>query len=329
MLMPSYGCGAELEPVLKAKAGVKFYRVDKSMRVDLSDLESRINENTAAIHVTHYNGFPQPIHEIKKICLQHDLLLIEDCAHILVGGEKGKVGSFGDIAIFSVRKILPLPDGGILAINSDSLHFDDSSLVNMDLWQTLRSTQYLLKRNLAAHNPHLYNLANRIISVFRSTDYDKGNKEYQPEEYKPLEVADNSINSFGRFDQRMSWLSQRLLLNIDCGRVIQRRRKNFQLLLEEITGLPWLEPVFKKLPDEVCPLFFMVTVDNPLELYRQLLAHNIESHPYWDFFHPYVPWDEFPDAVYLKTHVLALPIHQDIDEPALRHMVESLKKIRH
>jgi dTDP-4-amino-4,6-dideoxygalactose transaminase len=48
-----------------------------------------------------------------------------------------------------------------------------------------------------------------------------------------------------------------------------------------------------------------------------LKRKGIITHPWWDRFHPAIPWNEFPDAVYLKTRLFGLPIHQDL---TLKHL---------
>ena len=85
-------------------------------------LENKITRQTRAVLIIHYFGFPQPIHKIREICNKKDVLLIEDCAHALFSshGEEA-IGSEGDLAIFSLRKTLPLPEGGGLLINNPEL----------------------------------------------------------------------------------------------------------------------------------------------------------------------------------------------------------------
>jgi dTDP-4-amino-4,6-dideoxygalactose transaminase len=332
ILMPSYGCGSELEPVLKAGGKVKFYRVDKRMKVDIRDLKNNIDGSIAAIHVTHYNGFPQAIHEIRDLCNQKGLYLIEDCAHVLrsVCDGQFRLGSFGDLAVFSMRKTTPIPDGGALVVNNASFQFDDAHLVSMDILKTLRMVQYLLKRNWAVESPLLY------AGITKTTEWSRiilsrmggVNRSSENAEYKPLEVNDTSVYSFGRFDQRISWVAKKLLGRIKFAEVIERRRENYQYLLEELGEIGWIKPVFSEIPQGTCPLDFLCIVPDPVNVKRQLLSYGIESDPYWDFFHPAVPWKDFPEAAYLKTHVLALPIHQDIGEREREYLVASMRRIK-
>ena len=122
VLVPAYNCGAETEPYIDGGAKIVPYRVDYGAQADIEDIRRCISERTKALHVTYYFGFPQPIDEIRGLCLKNDIFLIEDCALALFSGFKGKkLGSWGDAAIFSLPKSLPLTDGGALVINNPRL----------------------------------------------------------------------------------------------------------------------------------------------------------------------------------------------------------------
>jgi len=68
---------------------------------------------------------PGPVQEAIRCVPRKGLLLIEDCAQALLSkfGES-PLGSFGDVAIFSIRKTLPVPDGGALVAGTNkAYHF--------------------------------------------------------------------------------------------------------------------------------------------------------------------------------------------------------------
>ena len=53
-----------------------------------------------------------------KLCKQYDVIVIEDCSHSYLTKISGRsVGYFGDMAIYSMRKTLAIPDGGALKLN--------------------------------------------------------------------------------------------------------------------------------------------------------------------------------------------------------------------
>ena len=63
----------------------------------------------------HYFGVYHDINIAKEFCKRNDMLLIEDCAHVLYNS--GKFGVKGDFTVYSPHKILPVCDGGIIRYN--------------------------------------------------------------------------------------------------------------------------------------------------------------------------------------------------------------------
>lgn len=80
-------------------------------------------ERTRAIIVIHEYGVAHPqLAELRMQAQDRDAVLIEDCAHSLDLAIDGRpAGSFGDYAIFSLPKILPVPLGGVIVSNGHEL----------------------------------------------------------------------------------------------------------------------------------------------------------------------------------------------------------------
>ena len=76
-----------------------------------------LTPRTRAILVIHEYGYPHPhLDELIQTARERRIPLIEDCAHSLDSStDDAPLGSFGDFAIFSLSKVLPVPAGGILA----------------------------------------------------------------------------------------------------------------------------------------------------------------------------------------------------------------------
>lgn len=82
------------------------------------------NSSAKAVLCVHLFGLPCDIGEIRAICKQKGLLLIEDCAQAHGAEYKNKkVGSFGDCAIFSfyATKNMTTAEGGMITTNIKSL----------------------------------------------------------------------------------------------------------------------------------------------------------------------------------------------------------------
>jgi len=55
-------------------------------------------------------------------------------------------------------------------------------------------------------------------------------------------------------------------------------------------------------------------VDRRQQWVSRLMSRGMAALPFWRRYHPAVDWDRYPDARYLKAAVLALPVHQQLNE---------------
>jgi dTDP-4-amino-4,6-dideoxygalactose transaminase len=125
VIVPAYTCAIVFEVVLRL--GLKPLTVDvnpETCNIDPEQIHKVISQKTRAIVAVHLFGYPCEMDAIIDISRQHGLYLIEDVAQAL-GAEyhDKKVGSFGDLAIFSFGpgKSLTGGEGGALAVNNESL----------------------------------------------------------------------------------------------------------------------------------------------------------------------------------------------------------------
>ena len=79
-----------------------------------------ITSNTKAIFVIHENGVPHSrLFDLLEESRRRGIPLIEDCAQTWDSQVNGRaVGTFGDYAVFSLPKILPMREGGILVADA-------------------------------------------------------------------------------------------------------------------------------------------------------------------------------------------------------------------
>lgn len=118
ILVPAYTLG-ELMPLIAA-SGVRPVPVDieeTSFNMDVSQIEPKIGPRTRGILATHLCGAPCDIAAICALARAHDLKVVEDCAHAAGAGIDGaRVGTFGDIGVFSLEtnKGIPTYGGGVI-----------------------------------------------------------------------------------------------------------------------------------------------------------------------------------------------------------------------
>ena len=93
--------------------------------IDPASVRANISERTRALVVTHLWGLCAELDELRRICDEHGIFLIEDCAHNIGSTWKGKhAGSYGDLGCFSFQqgKHLPTGDGGMMTTNREDLY---------------------------------------------------------------------------------------------------------------------------------------------------------------------------------------------------------------
>ena len=73
--------------------------------------------------LVHYFGYVDPnIDEIVKVARDNKAIIIEDCAHALYTDYIDKsCGSYSDVSIYSLHKMLPYKDGGMVRINNPEI----------------------------------------------------------------------------------------------------------------------------------------------------------------------------------------------------------------
>jgi dTDP-4-amino-4,6-dideoxygalactose transaminase len=100
--------------------------------IDPADVEQRVTSRSRAIVVMHYGGYLCRMAEIRALCEQHSLALVEDACHAIGAhyldprqrAPHGKMaGNLGDVACFSFfsNKNLATGEGGLVTTNRDEV----------------------------------------------------------------------------------------------------------------------------------------------------------------------------------------------------------------
>jgi perosamine synthetase len=324
ILVPAFHCRAAIDPIAAYGSDIRFYDVNSDLSPNFHDIEGKIDEKSRAILVIHYFGFPQPVEKWQQLCKQHQLYLIEDCAHVLTGRTPDgvRLGEAGDVSVFSWRKFLPMYDGGQLVINNVSTTYNprfEKEDVVVRLKAAKDTVDRLIETGLIGNClSAVLGLSSRAIRNWMLVNSDR--------------VTTLKVNSYDvEFDPatvnlRMTTLSKRILQNSDISTVVKKRRDNYKRLTEAVHAMPGVAPLFPILPEEICPWIFPMVAYGTKDLQAVLRAEGIPVTSWSGVIHRAFPLEDFPNARFLYENLLFLPVHQSLGIEDLQTMIGILRE---
>jgi len=327
VLLPAYVCKAAVEPFEAYGAQIDFYRIGRDCTPDFDEIEARIRPDTRAVLAVHYFGFPQRIQEFRKLCEAKNLLLFEDCAHVLRGEIGGQpLGSFGDASVFSYRKFLPMFDGAELLLR-DSSHNVPAGSNSEHSGFFSQAARHIARQALASSSGGAAKLLSTGINLARRG---RSGPQSPPQMPGASIAVDNNSASFDPavVNQPMTLPSRWVLRHTNITRVIAQRRENFQFLHEQLQNISGITPLLRALAEGVCPWIYPVTFDEVPDAHLQLRAAGVPAVTWGGVRPQNTSGSEFRDADFLYDNLLFLPIHQNLSRNQLCTMADTVKRVR-
>jgi len=313
IIIPAYMCNSTLEPLKAYGFDLIFVDVDQHLRLPTDWLSPLISENQVkALLVVHYFGFTQALDEIVNLCHQHDVKVIADASHNFLSQQSGQNSkSLADVEIFSMRKSLPVRDGGALRFKTYQLR----NVADKSCLSWLADAKYLLGRliekvlitvGLNIYTGTITRLKNRLRQTHTQEQLATESKPCQP-----------------------SWGLKKYLGDESYLRKAQQRiTKNFTQLSDALIHMGFklvFDDIEYNVP-QACVIY-----DDKGGLVDYLRQQGVGA---WGW-----PAEEMPEAVanqsekypnanhFNKTLVL-LPIHQNLTSRQINYMVQVLSKWR-
>lgn len=120
IIIPAFMCESTVTPLRRAGYRVIFLDINEDLNFDITALKKlALKYKARAILVANYFGFSCNLREISELCVPLKIKLIEDCSHSFLSSKHfSGEEQYSDIIIYSLRKTLPIRDGGVLRINN-------------------------------------------------------------------------------------------------------------------------------------------------------------------------------------------------------------------
>lgn len=149
VIVPSFTFWATAGPVLACNAVPVFADVDLSLQtLSAENIAKVITPKTKAIVVVHTWGTPCDMEPIMTLAKKENIKVIEDCSHAHGAVYHGKkVGSFGDIACFSLQgsKVLAGGEAGIFVTDVEEYYEKGCALGHYDRLPNLSDDSFYKK----------------------------------------------------------------------------------------------------------------------------------------------------------------------------------------
>lgn len=321
VLVPTYHCPTMIAPITACGAQPVFFPITAEGNADIGWLESADLTGVRAIIAAHYFGLPLHFATLRAFCDAHGIALIEDCAHALFGRCDGvAIGSWGDLAIASLTKFLPVQECGLLVSNRPELPALRGQARGVG--KELRTLLDMLEIG-SQHGgfPPFGPLLNGLFGLKRRLRRTQLTTATDTQEAPPEDIQWLDADLIDTPPTQVNALAIRATLRDS---VIHRRRANFHRLLTLLSDLPGAAPLVTSLPADCAPYVFPLRSERPDERYRFLRASGLPLFR-WDWLWPDTPTLPGDAGVSWARQVFQLPCHQDLREHDLLCIADTVR----
>jgi perosamine synthetase len=322
VLIPAYHCLALSSPVGGSGATAVSYRMTERLAIDMNDLKSRLTPRTRCIVAVHFFGFPEPLDELRSLCDDAGIVLIEDCAHSLYGpGNPATIGRTGDFAIGSLMKFFPLFDGGCLA--SFRREIGAVRLQSRGALFQLKAIVHIVERSAMYSHSLVARAANALIAGTIARV-----KQARPElnaeiaKASPAAVFGSVTFEDQWTDSKMSLASRAIQRVVDHDRVITRRRQHYSRYAAALADVVGGVPFRPELPEGVVPYVFPFLLNNPQAAFGALRAAGV----------PMYRWEDVDEKACevtrrYKHSLVQFPCHQELTDHELERLLTTIVRV--
>ena len=324
VLVPTYHCPTMIAPIVARGAIPVFYPLDQFGAPRLDWIKKGNALGVRALLVAHFFGLPQPLAAIRQWCDQQYVCLIEDCAHALFGRSDDRdIGRWGDMAIASLTKFLPVSEGGCLVTNMAptlicSLHKPTAiNQVKASLDIVHAGVNHGRLKGLGTLVSGLY----RVLARFKPRN--PAGTQVEPVDGASVEgFTIDTVQAHRTLTYASRWIAQ----HSPRARIVLRRRENYAFFAQAMAGVAGMHPLLPNLPKDCAPYVFPLWVDQPDPGYSELRRLEFPVSR-WDRLWSTVPTIDDDFGIQWSRHILQIACHQDLTPDELHQMVSTLKQI--
>lgn len=300
VLLPAYICESVILPFITNGYTCYFYDVTEDL-TPLIDNTNLYPELDIFLHMGYF-GFQtnNKLLDIIKQLKDKSTIIVEDITHTLFS----QYHRFddNDYYIASIRKWMGIPSGGFLAS------------ANIDINNNL-------KENFAFSDARKEALTLKAKYIYNN-EIDLKKTEYRNIFAQAEDMLNEDLSAY-----EIDMLSKKIIYDINIGEMIKRRRSNFEILADGLRNIKLVRPIFKKFPDDICPLFYPVYINEKRNEVRKFLSEqNIYCPIHWE--EPKrIENKNFKNASKIYKNIMSIPCDQRYGLKDMERIISVFKEI--
>lgn len=289
VLILALACDSMIRPFEMYGHKVKYYKLNKDYSINKESLYSLISNKDKAVLFLYMDYFGNKAigdAELEKLRASHPhLIFIEDRTHNLL--VESRYTFKPDFTVASLRKWIDIPDGGLL--------WTDRELKEKEYSEDLTFSEVRL---------HAQCMRNEFL---------QSGDESIKAEYRKIFPTVTDIIDGEKFPGLMSQYAHERACQINLSEVNEKRRRNAQVLIDELKGFSFVQD-----KTSLGDVYVAVLIENRDEVQKKLASMGIFCTVIW-------PLNDGQRAAcrvakYTEEHMLAIYCDQ-------RHSVEDMKYI--
>ncbi len=297
--VPAYTCETVLSSYEKAGYDICFYDVD---RVGLTPLFKENDlQGVSVLGLCGYFGFSSYDKGFVRYAKEQGVTVLQDTTHSIFSLDGHSADA--DYYAGSVRKWMGIASGGIAIRREGSFTFP----------------------MLPSEEAHL---KGRYIAMqYRQDALDTGDNAYDrqaSEVFWKTEMSLRKMFDVFQGDAR----SEDIITHYNSKSLFERRRSNYQTVLDNLLQSDRCRAVFPSLDDASCPSHFCFYSNDREQVQKQLETMGIRSTVYWPqppmLRHP----EQMPHAAWIYDHIASVQIDQRYGKHDMEYLGKSLSSLR-
>ncbi len=280
LFVPAYIC-REIANLECANTNIIFYSLNSNLSPNVEFLDANLKSNDIVLGIDYFGREPD-LQFRNYVANRKDIIWIEDRAHAL----SPATHPWGDWILYSPRKLLGVPDGGILV--------KKNGVIEPPMYESLHSFDFI-KPALAR--------------------FEDQKQQYNEQWYQLYLKCEHSMKITTK---KMSHFSFSILDKLDPFPIIKKRQDNYKILHSAFKDIALLSDE----PNTFAPFGFPVRIENCNTIWPKLCKQGIFAARHWlnlpsDPFH-------FVDEHKLSENSMTLPCDHRYDSKDMDHIINTL-----